>query len=87
MIEYRMMVLQFFLLDWLSIKAQFLNIDALLAQLVMLIFYFAGNGMIDFNEFVVMMQKKKSSMTREGELREAFRMFDKVECKKYLLNL
>lgn len=59
-----------------------MNIDALLAQLVMLIFYFAGNGMIDFNEFVVMMQKKKSSMTREGELREAFRMFDKVECKK-----
>jgi len=36
-----------------------------------------GNGMIDFQEFVVMMQKKKSSMNKGDELREAFKMFDK----------
>ena len=35
--------------------------------------------MIDFQEFVVMMQKKKSSMTKGEELIEAFKMFDKVE--------
>ena len=34
--------------------------------------------MIDFQEFVVMMQKKKSSMTKGEELIEAFKMFDKV---------
>ncbi|XP_067935771.1 calmodulin-like [Watersipora subatra] len=37
-----------------------------------------GNGTIDFNEFVVMMQKKQKSIdNREEELKEAFKMFDK----------
>lgn len=40
--------------------------------------FISGNGTIDFSEFVVMMQKKQKSMNREDELREAFRMFDKV---------
>jgi len=36
-----------------------------------------GNGVIDINEFVVMMDKKKQS-NREAELMESFKMFDKV---------
>ena len=42
--------------------------------------------MIDFQEFVVMMQKKKSSMTKGEELIEAFKMFDKVRVTIMLLN-
>ena len=41
--------------------------------------------MIDFQEFVVMMQKKKSSMTKGEELIEAFKMFDKVRVTIMLL--
>lgn len=48
--------------------------DAILIHATLL----QGNGTIDFNEFVVMMQKKQKSMNREEELREAFKMFDKV---------
>ena len=38
-----------------------------------------GNGTIDFDEFVVMMQKKKHGpINREDELLEAFKTFDQV---------
>ena len=45
-----------------------------------IISFFVGNGTIDFDEFVVMMQKKqRSARNTEDELKEAFRMFDKVQ--------
>jgi calmodulin len=37
----------------------------------------AGNGTIDFEEFLNMMAKKMKETDSEEELREAFRVFDK----------
>ena len=37
----------------------------------------AGNGTIDFEEFLQMMAKKMQDTDSEEELREAFRVFDK----------
>ena len=37
----------------------------------------AGNGTIDFEEFLQMMAKKMRDTDSEDELREAFRVFDK----------
>ena len=37
----------------------------------------AGNGTIDFEEFLHMMAKKMKETDSEEELREAFRVFDK----------
>jgi len=37
----------------------------------------AGNGTIDFEEFISMMAKKMRESDSEEELREAFRVFDK----------
>jgi len=37
----------------------------------------AGNGTIDFDEFLNMMAKKMKETDSEEELREAFRVFDK----------
>eukprot|EP00761_Pharyngomonas_kirbyi_P003511 gb/GECH01003515.1/.p1 GENE.gb/GECH01003515.1/~~gb/GECH01003515.1/.p1 ORF type:complete len:152 (+),score=58.33 gb/GECH01003515.1/:1-456(+) len=36
-----------------------------------------GNGMIEFQEFLVLMSRKLKSSDSEEEIREAFRMFDK----------
>jgi Ca2+-binding EF-hand superfamily protein len=41
-------------------------------------FIFKGNGTIDFEEFLQMMAKKMKDTDGEEELREAFRVFDKV---------
>ena len=38
---------------------------------------FAGNGTIDFSEFLTMMSRKMKDTDSEEELREAFRVFDK----------
>ena len=38
---------------------------------------YAGNGTIDFDEFLNMMAKKMKETDSEEELREAFRVFDK----------
>ena len=38
----------------------------------------SGNGNIDFEEFLMMMAKKMKDTDGEEELREAFRVFDKV---------
>lgn len=38
----------------------------------------SGNGTIDFEEFLHMMAKKIKDTDSEDELREAFRVFDKV---------
>ncbi len=38
---------------------------------------FAGNGEIDFEEFLTMMAKKMREADSEEEVREAFRVFDK----------
>lgn len=46
--------------------------------------FVAGNGTIDFEEFVVMMQKKQKSVNKEDEMREAFKLFDKVTANKCL---
>ncbi len=37
-----------------------------------------GSGSIDFPEFLKMMAKKISDMEMEDEIREAFRVFDRV---------
>lgn len=36
-----------------------------------------GNGTIEFPEFLEMMKKKANTVDQEGELREAFRIFDR----------
>ncbi|KAG8515299.1 Calmodulin-3 [Galemys pyrenaicus] len=40
----------------------------------------AGNGTIDFPEFLTMMARKMKDTDSEEEIREAFRVFDKVSC-------
>ena len=37
-----------------------------------------GSGSIEFPEFLMMMAKKISSLGAEDEIREAFRVFDRV---------
>ena len=37
-----------------------------------------GNGQIDFPEFLTMMARKMKDTDSEEEIREAFRVFDKV---------
>jgi calmodulin len=37
----------------------------------------AGNGTIDFDEFLTMMERKMKETDTEEEMREAFRVFDK----------
>ena len=39
---------------------------------------FVGNGTIDFPEFLTMMARKMKDTDSEEEIREAFRVFDKV---------
>ncbi len=39
---------------------------------------FLGNGTIDFPEFLTMMARKMKDTDSEEEIREAFRVFDKV---------
>lgn len=41
------------------------------------IFFFTGNGTIDFPEFLTMMARKMKDDDSEEELREAFKVFDK----------
>ncbi len=38
----------------------------------------SGNGTIDFPEFLTMMARKMKDTDSEEEIREAFRVFDKV---------
>lgn len=40
-------------------------------------FLYAGNGTIDFPEFLTMMARKMKDTDSEEEIREAFRVFDK----------
>lgn len=39
----------------------------------------SGNGTIDFPEFLTMMARKMKDTDSEEEIREAFRVFDKVK--------
>ena len=41
-------------------------------------YHFSGNGTIDFPEFLTMMARKMKDTDSEEEIREAFRVFDKV---------
>lgn len=41
-------------------------------------FLLSGNGTIDFPEFLTMMARKMKDTDSEEEIREAFRVFDKV---------
>lgn len=41
-------------------------------------FVLSGNGTIDFPEFLTMMARKMKDTDSEEEIREAFRVFDKV---------
>lgn len=40
-----------------------------------------GNGTIDFPEFLTMMARKMKDTDSEEEIREAFRVFDKVNLR------
>lgn len=42
------------------------------------LFFIKGNGTIDFPEFLTMMARKMKDTDSEEEIREAFRVFDKV---------
>jgi calmodulin len=42
------------------------------------LFPLLGNGTIDFPEFLTMMARKMKDTDSEEEIREAFRVFDKV---------
>lgn len=42
------------------------------------VYFFEGNGTIDFPEFLTMMARKMKDTDSEEEIREAFRVFDKV---------
>lgn len=42
-------------------------------------FLSSGNGTIDFPEFLTMMARKMKDTDSEEEIREAFRVFDKVK--------
>ena len=48
--------------------------------LVILVLTFSGNDAIDFPEFLKMMAKKICTGDTEAEVKEAFRVFDKVTC-------
>lgn len=43
--------------------------------------HFPGNGTIDFPEFLTMMARKMKDTDSEEEIREAFRVFDKVRLR------
>lgn len=43
------------------------------------VFNIVGNGTIDFPEFLTMMARKMKDTDSEEEIREAFRVFDKVQ--------
>lgn len=45
---------------------------------LLFLFIFVGNGTIDFPEFLTMMARKMKDTDSEEEIREAFRVFDKV---------
>lgn len=44
-----------------------------------------GNGTIDFPEFLTMMARKMKDTDSEEEIREAFRVFDKVQMLGYVV--
>jgi calmodulin len=44
-----------------------------------------GNGTIDFPEFLTMMARKMKDTDSEEEIREAFRVFDKVRVMTMIL--
>lgn len=46
--------------------------------LISFLFFVQGNGTIDFPEFLTMMARKMKDTDSEEEIREAFRVFDKV---------
>ena len=46
-----------------------------------------GSGTVQFPEFLNMMAKKVSDLAAEDEIREAFRVFDRVRRKKITIKL
>lgn len=48
------------------------------ANSFLFVFNTVGNGTIDFPEFLTMMARKMKDTDSEEEIREAFRVFDKV---------
>lgn len=49
---------------------------------IVFVFCLKGNGTIDFPEFLTMMARKMKDTDSEEEIREAFRVFDKVKAVK-----
>lgn len=56
----------------------FLQDPVTMLESIILSFSFLGNGTIDFPEFLTMMARKMKDTDSEEEIREAFRVFDKV---------
>lgn len=54
-------------------------------DLFILSLFLSGNGTIDFPEFLTMMARKMKDTDSEEEIREAFRVFDKVSAEKRAL--
>ena len=54
-----------------------LNLYQILKHLISI----TGNGTIDFAEFLTMMSRKRTDGDEDEEIREAFRVFDKVSGK------
>lgn len=52
--------------------------ESVLVSLLKRVFDHPGNGTIDFPEFLTMMARKMKDTDSEEEIREAFRVFDKV---------
>lgn len=53
-------------------------------DILYLTFSLLGNGTIDFPEFLTMMARKMKDTDSEEEIREAFRVFDKVGLSVYV---
>ena len=67
-------------LDWLlSLSVKWFGDQSKAITLTSVCLYdCVGNGTIDFPEFLTMMARKMKDTDSEEEIREAFRVFDKV---------
>lgn len=62
----------------INLNSRIVFVDALGKQTGFCLYDCVGNGTIDFPEFLTMMARKMKDTDSEEEIREAFRVFDKV---------
>lgn len=58
-------------------------LDVSSSNVLLLKLFSSGNGTIDFPEFLTMMARKMKDTDSEEEIREAFRVFDKVNASSH----